>query len=308
MLSGEPSRTTRARVIFTADDFGRSPTINAAVIRAHREGVLTSASLMVDGKAAGEAVALARKNPGLAVGLHLVLAAGDPALAGACLFASRAARARAIREAERQFRLFAATGLPLSHVDSHTHLHLIPGLFEAVARLAEEYGAGGLRLPRDDLGLSLRLGSGRVTTKLLWGAAFGLLCRRAARALAGARDEAVSPAARPPLVVPDRVHGLMETGGMREEYVLAALAALAGLAAPGRRAGAPPRRLDSPARDTAIVAEFYFHPDTAEPGESLGPNPGDLETLLSPSVRRAIGEAGLVLTSYRELAAAARGY
>jgi hypothetical protein len=68
------------QVILTADDFGRSAAINAAVLRAHREGVLTSASLMVAGEAAEEAVALARETPSLAVGLHLVAVDGPTVL------------------------------------------------------------------------------------------------------------------------------------------------------------------------------------------------------------------------------------
>src|SRR6266567_2315923 len=69
------------RLIVNADDFGRSPSINEAVIRAHREGVLTTASLMVNEPACDEAAALARENPGLGVGLHLTLVLGHSALA-----------------------------------------------------------------------------------------------------------------------------------------------------------------------------------------------------------------------------------
>ena len=68
------------RVIVTADDFGLSPEVNEAVERAHREGVLTAASLMVGERAAPDAVAVARRNPGLAVGLHLTLTDGAPVL------------------------------------------------------------------------------------------------------------------------------------------------------------------------------------------------------------------------------------
>src|SRR5436309_9670936 len=68
------------RLIVNADDFGRSTSINAAVIRAHREGILTTASLMVNEPAFAEAVALARENPGLGVGLHLTLIRGHSAL------------------------------------------------------------------------------------------------------------------------------------------------------------------------------------------------------------------------------------
>ena len=68
------------RLIVNADDFGRSASINQAVIRAHREGILTTASLMVNEPAVEEAVALARENPELGVGLHLTLLCGHSAL------------------------------------------------------------------------------------------------------------------------------------------------------------------------------------------------------------------------------------
>src|SRR6266550_4572582 len=68
------------RLIVNADDFGRSASINQAVIRAHREGILTSASLMVNEPAFEEAVELARANPKLGVGLHLTLICGHSAL------------------------------------------------------------------------------------------------------------------------------------------------------------------------------------------------------------------------------------
>src|SRR5689334_13160068 len=68
------------RLIVNADDFGRSPSINAAVIRAHQQGILTTASLMVNEPAFDEAVALAKQNPRLGVGLHLTLLCGHSAL------------------------------------------------------------------------------------------------------------------------------------------------------------------------------------------------------------------------------------
>src|SRR6266700_580709 len=68
------------RLIVNADDFGRSSSINQAVIRAHREGVLTSASLMVNEPGFEEAVHMARENPSLGVGLHLTLLCGHSAL------------------------------------------------------------------------------------------------------------------------------------------------------------------------------------------------------------------------------------
>ena len=68
------------RLIVSADDFGMSAGVNAGILRAHREGILSDASLMVNGAAADEAVELARSAPRLSVGLHLVLAQGRSTL------------------------------------------------------------------------------------------------------------------------------------------------------------------------------------------------------------------------------------
>jgi chitin disaccharide deacetylase len=295
-------RSGHRRIIVTADDFGRSPAINAAVIRAHREGVLTSTSLMVGGDAADEAVALARATPTLSVGLHVVVIGGratlppaqiphladadgrfssDPFGAGLRYAFSRAARAELARELRAQFERFAATGLPLSHVDGHAHMHLHPVVWDLVAPLAEQYGAAGIRLPRDELRLALRdarrragvaqpqaasNGSGLVT-QIVWAAVFGVLSRWCAGRLRNRN-----------LVVADRVYGLFKTGRMEPAYVEAVL-----------------RSLKVP------TAELYFHPTTSLQPEPLGPNPGDLETLLSPAVRNVIEEQHLHLTEYANL-------
>ena len=72
--------TSTRRLIVNADDFGRSSSINQAVVRAHRDGILTTASLMVNEPAFAEAVALAKENPRLGVGLHLTLLCGHATL------------------------------------------------------------------------------------------------------------------------------------------------------------------------------------------------------------------------------------
>src|SRR5215208_4232517 len=68
------------QVIVNADDFGRSEAVNKAITRAHREGVLTSCSLMVTGAAFDDAVRLAKENPRLGVGIHLVTVVGQSVL------------------------------------------------------------------------------------------------------------------------------------------------------------------------------------------------------------------------------------
>jgi hopanoid biosynthesis associated protein HpnK len=156
------------RLIVTADDFGAAPAVNEAVERAHREGVLTAASLMVGASGAADAVRRARALPSLRVGLHLVLVEGRPVLppdrvpllvdadgrfrtdmagAGARIFFLPAARRQLAAEVRAQFEAFAATGLPLDHVNAHKHFHLHPTIAGAVLREAARFGCRAARVP-----------------------------------------------------------------------------------------------------------------------------------------------------------------
>src|SRR6185369_5716805 len=132
------ARPDPRRLIVNADDFGLSSSVNAAVIRAHRDGILTSASLMVNEPGFDEAVRLAKENPRLGVGLHLTLLHGhstlppekipglvngnrefsnDPVGVGMNYFFRRSLRERLRAEIHAQFDRFRATGLPLDHVN-----------------------------------------------------------------------------------------------------------------------------------------------------------------------------------------------
>lgn len=277
-----------SQVIVNADDFGRSSEINHAVIRAHREGVLTSASLMVTGDAVDEAVKLAWETPTLAVGLHLVVIDGRAVLppaeipnlvdenglfsknavrAGFHYFFHKQARVELAREIAAQFERFAAWGLPLSHVDGHCHLHLHPTAFNCLLPMAAHYGARGVRIPCDDFWLAVRCDASRLGTKIAWTVAFALLscwCRSRLR--------------RFPLFAVERTYGLLQTGRMHEAYVLKLL-----------------RHLGD------CTAEIYFHPTTGPGSDAWGSNPGELETLVSPVVRRTLREQGVQLTTYSAL-------
>ena len=111
---------TDKQLILTADDFGRSAAVNAEIERWHRAGALTQASLMVNEPGAEEAVAIARKNPALRVGLHLTLCDGrasdgrvmqrSPALSGLKFAFFPGARAWLRREIAAQFARFRALG------------------------------------------------------------------------------------------------------------------------------------------------------------------------------------------------------
>ena len=157
-------------IIITADDFGFSEEINEAVERAHRDGVLSAASLMISAPAAADAIARAQRLPTLRVGLHVVLVHGTPTLpreevdalvdrdgrfpenlaaAGVKWFFSPRARRQLNREISAQFDAFRATGLELDHVNAHNHIHLHPTVLSAFLRELEGQKKAAVRLPRE---------------------------------------------------------------------------------------------------------------------------------------------------------------
>ncbi len=207
------------RLIVTSDDFGAATAVNEAVEQAHREGILTAASLMVSGDAAAEAVARARAMPRLGVGLHLVLVEGRPTLppeqvpdlvdtaghfrtdmvrAGITIFARPAARRQLLAEVEAQFAAFAATGLALDHVNAHKHFHLHPTIAAAIIRTGKRYGMKSVRAPVEPRAVLAQIepGTGGIDAAYLW----ALLVRRRMRA-AG-------------MLVPDQVFGLAWSGAI----------------------------------------------------------------------------------------------
>ena len=204
-------------LVITADDFGAAKEVNDAVEAAHRGGVLTAASLMVTGAAAADAVARAKSMPSLRVGLHLVLVDGIPALpvaqvralvgrdgrfsenmarAGAKMFFLPAARRQLAAEIEAQFEAFAATGLPLDHVNTHKHFHLHPTIANLIVSIGRRFGMKALRVPFETDALLARM------------------LRRRFRAQG--------------LLVPDRVYGLRWSGAMTQERLAAIVSGLPG--------------------------------------------------------------------------------
>ena len=164
----EPAAPSPRRLIVTADDFGASVSVNEAVEIAHRDGILTAASLMVAGDAVDDAVFRAKAMPALGVGLHLVLVEGRPVLPPetipdlvdasgrfgtnmvrtALAIALKPAARRQLRaEITAQFDAFAATRLPLDHVNAHKHFHLHPMIADAVVEIGRNYGMKAVRAP-----------------------------------------------------------------------------------------------------------------------------------------------------------------
>ncbi len=274
------------QLIVNADDFGLAVPVNEAVERAHRDGILTSASLMVGGAAAADAVRRARDMPRLEVGLHVVVVQGRPVLspgevealvdgngefprdlvrAGFRYFFLPRAREQLEREVRAQFEAFRQTGLVLDHVNAHNHMHLHPTLLSVILRVGREYGLRAMRIPDEPA----RAGGGlpmlaERAVMLPWLRALRFRLRRCS------------------IRSNDSVRGLRDTGAMDVERVLGLLEHI-------------PEGL----------TEMYFHPATrrSEALDRAMPRYGheaELRALTDPRVRRAVEAAGIRLTTFSE--------
>jgi hopanoid biosynthesis associated protein HpnK len=270
------------RLIVNADDFGLSPSVNTAVIRAHREGILTSASLMVNEPGFDEAVSLAKENPRLGVGLHLTLLMGHAALppekipglvnahgefsnspvgVGMGYFFKPNLREQLRAEIHAQFAKFRTTGLVLDHVNGHLHLHLHPVVFKILMADSEMLGIKHLRLTRDCLSRSRRMARGRLFYRVSHAAIYEWLSNRAREPL---RQRGIRHA--------QITFGLLQDSHVDEDYTLKLLPEL-------------------PAGDS----ELYSHP-------SLDKFKHEFDALISPRVKEQVQKLGIQLIRYQDLA------
>jgi hopanoid biosynthesis associated protein HpnK len=276
MASSEPRR-----LIVNADDFGLSASVNQAVIRAHRDGILTTASLMVNEPGCAEAVKLAKENPKLGVGLHLTLLFGHSALSpekipglvnsrgefignsvqvGMKYFFKRSLREQLRAEIHAQFEKFRAAGLPLDHVNGHLHLHLHPVIFKILMEDSEALGIRHLRLARDCLACSRRMSRGHWLYRISTAVIFEWLSNRARKTLGQKKIRHAQI-----------TFGLLQDSRVDEEYVLKLLPEL-------------------PDGDS----ELYSHP-------SLDKFKHEFDALVSPRVREQVEKLGIQLIRYQDL-------
>jgi hopanoid biosynthesis associated protein HpnK len=275
--AGRPSR----RLIVNADDFGLSHSVNEAVIRAHRDGVLTAASLMVNEPGCDEALKLAKENPRLGVGLHLTLLVGRSALppekipglvnsrgefsnspvdVGMNYFFKRSLREQLRAEIHAQFERFHSTGLPLDHVNGHLHMHLHPVIFKILIEDAEKLGIKRMRLTREPFWMDVPLARGNRLYRSTHAAIYLCLSWLAQSRLH-----------RKNIVHTRRVFGLLQNARVDEPYILRLLPIL-------------------PAGDS----ELYSHP-------SLDEFEHELDALVSPRVKDLVRELGIELVRYQDL-------
>ena len=280
-----------AEIIVNADDFGLSSGVNRGIVRAWKEGILTSASLMPAGGAFEEAVELARENPGLQVGLHLTLVQGrgvlppheipglvdgdgnftdNPVAAGMRYFFLKTLRPQLKKEIEAQILRVRRTGLPLTHLDGHLNIHMQPVVFDILAELMPKHGIKTFRLTREDLAANLAFDRSRQTGKQVDAFIFSRLARRCRPVL----ERLVIASA-------GEVRGLLNSGRMTEWYLLDTL-----------------RRLKKP------LTEIYFHPGCLPCDEIRRWMPDyrheeELAALVSDRVKELLVADGITLRNYR---------
>jgi hopanoid biosynthesis associated protein HpnK len=281
-------------VIVNGDDFGLSPEVNAGILRAHRDGVLRSTSLMVAGPARDAAADAARQYPDLDVGLHIVACKGtsvlpssklggvvdaagrfpdNPVLAGMRYFFDRRLHAALEAECRAQIELHLKLVGYLNHIDGHLNFHVHPVLADILVALAAEYRVPCLRIPREPVLTTLALARGHVARKLVESIIFRALSRRTRRMIAERG-----------LISTDWLFGLHQTGHVTESYVLGVIG----------------RLLEG-------TTEIYFHPAADVGGAPPSPEAQEeVEILTSPRLREKLETGGVRLTTFAELARASK--
>jgi chitin disaccharide deacetylase len=279
------------QVIITADDFGLSSGVNRAVEQAWQEGILTCASIMPGATAFDEAVEIARRNPGLQVGLHLTLVQGksvlppeqipglvdsagnfgnNPVTSGMRYFFDKGLYKQIKREIEAQILKVRAAGIQLSHLDGHLNIHLHPTVFAFLTDLMPRYGITSFRLARERLSHNLRFDNQRIPGKLIERIIFGSLAYHSRSQL---KRLAISYA--------NEVKGVLNSGRMTEGYLLNIL--------DGLQQG---------------LTEIYFHPGILPDAEITRRMPDyrhmdELAAITSPAVREKLKELRITVQNYQ---------
>jgi hopanoid biosynthesis associated protein HpnK len=284
-------------LIVNADDFGLTRGVNEGIIRASREGILTSATLMANGPAFEDAVERAKQNPQLGVGCHLALVGGlavaprgkIPSLADrdgrlprsiGVLMAKLSAGMVRTRDIEADLRAqiekIRRAGMEPTHLDTHKHSHAHPRVMDALGRVAREFGITRVRKPVENLRDSWR------TSRSEGGGLIKNLVVAATVKVVASRFNAIS-----------------------REYGLRSPDHFLGLALTGRMNGAALCRLIDTLPDGRT--EIMVHPgicdaELAATGSRLQQQrQKEMEGLLDPEVGRDVAKRGIQLISYREL-------
>jgi chitin disaccharide deacetylase len=284
-------------LILNADDFGLTTGVNEGIIRAHRQGVLTSATLMATGHAFDDAVERARATTTLGIGCHLVLTGGIaisrpeeiPSLAdkrgvlpdSLATFVARVSSGKVragdiAREIRAQVEKIRRAGIEPTHFDSHKHTHAHPSVMKVLAQVSEELRIKCIRNPIESLRharKSLRSGPSASSKQLAAVAAVRLV---ASRFTATAKKHG--------LQFPDNFLGVALTGKLDAEALVRLIDTL------------PVGRTEIMLHPGICDSELVATGSRLQRQREL-----ELDALLAPEVRRAIERHEVRMISYRDL-------
>jgi predicted glycoside hydrolase/deacetylase ChbG (UPF0249 family) len=221
------------RLIVNADDFGLTAGVDRAIVEAHTRGIVTSSTLMANGRAFDDAVHLAKTVPRLSIGCHVVLIDGEPVLDAERLPSITSAHSNGLRfrdglksfaaraltgrldpdeieaEASAQIRKLQGAGIDVSHVDTHKHTHLFPAILRPLLLAAR---ACGVRAIRNPFGPRKPLKSSELLARpTLW-------TRYAeVRILSGLASKFHDSVNREDFITPDGTLGIIVTGSLDEK-------------------------------------------------------------------------------------------
>jgi hopanoid biosynthesis associated protein HpnK len=288
------------RLIVNADDFGLTEGVNRAIIDSHKNGIITSTTLMANGMAFDSAVAAASVAPALGVGVHLNLTQGRPVSAASQVpsivtpegyfypgpgFLARRVLTRKVNprdvetELRSQIEKIASAGVHITHMDSHKHVHLLPSIFNVVVRLAREYGINGVRCPVEPAASALgplRAGSKvwpQRTKQYLLGRALSTLAVRQVKKVADAG-----------LYRPERFCGLSQTGFL-DTAILEQLL----------------RKLPNGTSELMCHPGYVDEALLGTPTRLHSQRETEVEALTNANIRQLVAELGIELISYDRL-------
>ena len=277
---------SHCQLIVHADDFGISESVNNGIMRAHREGILTSTSIIANGSAFAHALSLARQTPTLDIGVHLTLTEETPILPPDTIptlvqdygrfhpdvtalatrhMQGRIALDEAGKELDAQICTIQDHGVTVSHLDGHQHIHMLPGIRAVVQRLAKVYGIPAIRTPRERI-RPYMLKSPQNLKRLIQLMILNRFC-------------SVPP--RTTLRTPDHFYGFFSGGNLIEDNLRALIEKL----------------------PNEGVCEIMCHPGNSDPSGSYDHWhyhwEEELRALVAPSIRDRLDERDIELTSYR---------
>ena len=290
-------------LIVNADDLGWTEGVNRGIVEAHRRGLVTSTSLLANGRAWESALEVSRNHPELGVGVHLNLSDGPPVANAASvaglvnksgqleggpesLLLRIAARSLRVEEVERewdaQIAKIKSSGIMPTHLDGHKHVHMLPGLLEVALRLAKKHGVGAIRIAHEESRLRTLLATND-------GKQGGVRLKQGvqARGLKLLAPDAREMAERAGIAAADYFCGIAQTGVMTREGVERLLEAL-----------------------PEGTTEFMCHPGYVD--EELRRSATrlresrakELEILTDVSIRKLVASKGIRLINYGFLAQA----